>query len=128
VQKELADDRAVACQVPLETANVFEAFVPDVLVTATGGAFRRRAPWDARARLAPLVIRAVEDSDMAALGQMLRGAPQEVMLQFGTRRLLEGVDLNAFWIYSGHDVIDGAIFSGGVEGLEDEKQRPAILA
>jgi hypothetical protein len=40
VQKELADHSAVARHVPLEAANVFEAFFPDILRhQSDGGSF-----------------------------------------------------------------------------------------
>ena len=94
VQKELADHRAVARQVPLEAANIFEAFFPDVL------RHQRRRKLLALEHLGMhahdqhlFVIRAVENPDVPALGQMLRRTPQEIMLQFGLRWHLERVHL-----------------------------------
>ena len=64
---------------------------------------------------------------MAALGQMPRGAPQEIMLQFIRGGDFEGVDLAAFRVHSRHDVLDGAVFAGCIQGLEDQQQSPTVL-
>lgn len=37
------------------------------------------------------------------------------------------MDVASLWVDAGHDVLDGAVFPGGVHGLKDEQQRPAVL-
>ena len=49
------------------------------------------------------------------------------MIEVFGRRGLERVDLAALRIHSRHHVLDRAVLAGGVDGLEHEQQRPAIL-
>ena len=74
-----------------------------------------------------LIVRPVENADLAALRKRTRGSPQKIVLQFLGGRSLERIDLAALRIYSGHDVLDGAVFSRGVHGLQDHQNGPAIL-
>src|SRR5271170_3706414 len=128
MEEELANHRAVTRHVALEAANVFEALVPDVL-----GYERRRKHFGGKSLGMHshdqhlFVIRAVEDADVAALRQMFGGAPEEIVLQFGLRRDFERVDLAAFGVHSRHDVLDGAIFTGCIHGLEDQQNSPMVL-
>ena len=74
-----------------------------------------------------LVIRPVEDADLTALGELARGAPEEIVLQFLGRGRLERKHLAALRIDSRHDVLDRPIFAGRVQRLQDHKNRPAVL-
>src|SRR5262249_54396951 len=74
-----------------------------------------------------LVVRPVEDADPSPLGQALGVTPHEVVVQILARGLFEREDLAALWIYSRHDVLDGAILAGRVHRLKYEQQRPAVL-
>ena len=74
-----------------------------------------------------LVVGAVEDADVAALRQAARAAPQIIVVEFLGRRRFEGEHLAALRIHAGHDVLDGAVLAGGIHGLEDQQQRPAVL-
>jgi hypothetical protein len=47
--------------------------------------------------------------------------------QFLGARMLEGVNLTALRIETGHDVLDDALFAGRVHALEDDQERPSIL-
>ena len=60
-------------------------------------------------------------------GRRTRGSPQKIVLQFLGGRSLERIDLATLRIYAGHDVLDGAVFSRGVHGLQDQQDGPAIL-
>src|SRR5271154_149579 len=128
MKKELADHRPIPHHVPLKAANVFEAFLPYT--------FRHQGGWK---NLSPerlgmhahyqhlFIIRAIENPDVAALGQMSRRAPQEIMLQFRTRRRLKRVDLAALWVHSRHDVLNRAVFTSSIHRLEDQQHRPTTL-
>src|SRR5215471_18166338 len=73
------------------------------------------------------VVGAVENTDAAALRKALGRAPQEVMVQFFGRRLLEARNFAALRIYSRKNVADHAILACRVHGLKDKEQRPLIL-
>ena len=99
-----------------------------LLVTSCGGSFclrqkLRMDPHDERL----LVIAAVEDADMAAVGQALHAAPEIVVIQLFGGRGLEGEDLAPLGVDPGHDVLDGAVLAGGVHRLEDQQHRPLVL-
>ena len=74
-----------------------------------------------------LVVRPVEDTDVAAARQHPGGSPQEVVIQLFTRRRLERVNLTAERVDARHHVLDGAVLAGRVHGLEDQQDRPAVL-
>src|SRR5512146_1901320 len=74
-----------------------------------------------------LVIRAVEDADLAAAGQAGCRAPKVVVIEFLLRWRLEGVHLYSLRIDAGHHVLDGAVLSGGVHRLENKQERPPVL-
>jgi hypothetical protein len=65
-----------------------------------------------------LVVGAVEDPDAAALGQGLDRPPQEVVVQLLAGGLLEGDDVHPLGVHPGHDVLDGGVLAGRVQGLE----------
>jgi hypothetical protein len=48
------------------------------------------------------------------------------MLQILDARMLEGVNLTALRIETGHDVLDDAIFAGRAHALEDDQECPSI--
>ena len=73
------------------------------------------------------VIRAVEDTDLAALRQTPQRTPQVIVIQFLHRRSLEGIHLAALRIYPRHHVLDDAIFAGRVHGLKNEQHAPTVL-
>jgi hypothetical protein len=69
-----------------------------------------------------LIVRAIEDANPPAFGKPARGTPEKVMLQFFGARLFETENLAAFRIDPGHDVADGAILAGSVQGLKNQQQ------
>ncbi len=73
-----------------------------------------------------LVIGAIEDADPPAFGKPQGRPPEKIMLQFLGAGLLETENLAALRIDPGHDVPDGAIFSGGVHSLKDQQQRITV--
>src|SRR5262249_9864129 len=74
-----------------------------------------------------LIVGPVEDADPSPLGQTLDVAPQEVVRELFPRGLFERKNLASLRIYSRHDMLDRAVFAGGVHRWEYEQQRPAIL-
>src|SRR6185436_9452450 len=97
MQEEFDDGGAVGIEMPLEIADGTETLVPDML--------RRIGQVLAPQNLGMhphdqhfLVVGAVEDSDLAPLGQVPRGAPQKVMRQLGRAGMLEAENLAALRI------------------------------
>src|SRR4029077_19311249 len=74
-----------------------------------------------------LVVRTVEDPNHAVLWNTSVRPPQIIVIEFLGAWSLEGVDVASLWIYAGHDVLDHAVFAGGIHPLNDEQHRPAIL-
>ncbi len=73
-----------------------------------------------------LVVGAVEDADASAFRQIAGGAPQKVMLQFGGAGMLEAENLAALRVDPGHHVLDGAVLSGRIHGLEYQQDGMAV--
>ena len=65
-----------------------------------------------------LVVRAVENHDLAALGGRLFYPPQKIVSEFHRRRLLEAGDAAALWIHRAEDMPDHAILAARVECLK----------
>ncbi len=74
-----------------------------------------------------LVMGAVEDADAAALRQRDHAAPEEIVVEFLCRRLLERGDLATLRVDAIEHALDRGILAGGVHALEDQQQRPAVL-
>src|SRR6202790_4434825 len=123
VQEELYDPRAVAVQVPLQISDGTIALMPDGLLVAplVGQAFGaedlRMYPGDQHF----LVIGTVENADPAALGQVARGAPEKVVLQFGGAGMLEAEYLAALRVDARHDMRDRTVFPCRVHGLKNQQ-------
>src|SRR6185295_19209851 len=82
VQEELAHDHSVATEVALESANIREALVPNVL----GNQRPREMLFGENLFMHThderlLIVRAIEDTDATAFGESRRAAPQEVVIQ-----------------------------------------------
>ena len=60
-------------------------------------------------------------------GSALGGAPEKVVLEFLAARRLEGVNLAALRIDAGHDVLDDAVFAGGIHALQHHEHGPAAV-
>ena len=72
------------------------------------------------------VIGTVKDAYPAPARQTTRRAPKKVVIQFLRARMFEAVNFAALRIDARHDVLDRAVFSGGVHRLENEKNRITI--
>ena len=73
-----------------------------------------------------LKVGAVEYADLTARRQLARGAPQKIVFQLLGARVLEAEYLAALRVDSRHDVLDAAVLTGCVHGLENEQQRVAV--
>src|SRR5271166_3865848 len=74
-----------------------------------------------------LVMRTVEDRDLAMPRGMRMHAPEEVMREFGGGGLLETGDARALRIEGAEDMIDRAVLPASVEGLQDDQDRVRML-
>src|SRR5271166_4461992 len=124
MQKEFDDARAVAIEMALEVHDRAIARLPERLFAAAGAT--RQALRREDFRMNPddqhlLVIRTVEDADLAALRQIAGGAPQEVVLELDRARMLVAEHLAALRIDPRHHVCDDAILAGRIHGLKNEQ-------
>ena len=74
-----------------------------------------------------LVVRAVEDPDVAARGSALMDAPEEVVRGLGRRRHLERLHVAALRIEAGEHAPDRAVLARRVEALQHEQHRAGAL-
>src|SRR5579859_4173674 len=128
MKKKFSNDHPVAREIVFEIANIFKTFFPDFLGYQLG----RKVLLGQKLLVYAnhqhfFIVRAIEDADLAALRQSPGGAPEKVMVQFFYGRLLETGDLASLGIHAGHDVLDQAVFAGGVHGLKDQQDRPLVL-
>ncbi len=127
MQEDLDDARAVLREVPLEAVDRAVALLPDALLLAVVG--QRLCEQDLGVHPDDqhlLVIGAVEDRDLAALGKVARRAPEEVVAQFLGRRVGKAEDVAALRIDARHDVLDAAVLAGRIHGLEDDEDGVAV--
>src|SRR5579864_3419975 len=101
MKKKFADDHAVACQVFLKVADVFEAFFPYFLCYQ----FWRKMLFLQIFLMYPndedfFIIRTVEDANFSALRQPACCPPEEIMVQFFGRRLFETGYLTGLRVYA----------------------------
>jgi hypothetical protein len=113
--------------VALEAIDIFKALLPDVF----GDQRLRQFLAVENLGMDPhhqhlFIIRAVKNADLASPGA-LRGSPEIAMVQFFLGWRFERPDLDALRIHPGHDVLDGSIFAGGIHGLKNQQQAPAVL-
>src|SRR5262249_12036145 len=102
VQKKFDGPRAVPMQMLFQVRNRTIAVLPEILVLSQ--LFRQSLglqdlgvnPNDQNL----FVIRTVEDTDAAALGQAQCGAPEEVMFQFFGAGMLKAEDLAALRVHA----------------------------
>src|SRR6201999_2802740 len=110
MQKELENASAVAVEVPLEPTDGVITLVPERFVVlcaryALGGQNFRMHAYDQYF----LIIRAVVDSDLAALRQGQGGPPEKVVLELGRARMLETVHVAALRVHARHHVRNHAV-------------------
>jgi hypothetical protein len=74
-----------------------------------------------------LVVRAVEDADLAGPRQGLRDPPQEVVAALLGRWRLEPSDLRPLRVEPADHMDDGAVLPAGVHALEHEQQGTGAL-
>src|SRR6266568_9455084 len=86
--------------------------LPEVFaVVALGKAFRlQKFGMDAHNQYF-LIIGAVENADLAALGQVARGAPKKVMIELSAAGMFEAGDLTPLRINARHDMADRPVLA-----------------
>ena len=67
-----------------------------------------------------LVVTAVENADFPALGQGANRTPHVIVRQFLLAGLLEAVHLDTLRVQAAHYMLDGAVLTGGVHGLDHD--------
>src|SRR5215467_9333863 len=82
MEKEFADDHAIASEIALESIDVLVALLPDMFGDAAVGEFLRAQKRGMHAHDEHFfVVGAVEDADFAALGNVLMVAPEVIVVQ-----------------------------------------------
>jgi len=102
-------------QQPLEGVDVLEPRTPHVLVDQSVHPRHQNV----------LVVRTVEDADLAPPGNPVVDTPEEVVGELFARRLLERGHPGPLRVHTGEDVFDGAILARGIQTLEDDQQGPS---
>ena len=75
-----------------------------------------------------LVVRAIEDNDLACLRRLLLDTPEEVMLCLLLRRCFESMNPRTLRVHRAQDVIDGSVFAGGIQCLQADEQGSLVLS
>ena len=122
VEEEFEDEGAVADEVSFEGVDVVVAGVPEAVAAFSRG--EALGVEDFGVDFGDedfFVVGAVEDADAAAFGEVAGAAPEEVVVELFGGGLFEAEDLAALGVDAGHDVLDGAVFAGGVHGLEEDQ-------
>ncbi len=123
MEEEFEDGESVVRQIAFKAPDVPEALLPDVFSDEFLGDFLMFEDFGVHANDEGfLVVASVENTDAAAQGKAFDATPEEVFFKFFLRRSLEGKHLAALGVYPGHNVLDGAIFTRGVHGLENEDE------
>ena len=74
-----------------------------------------------------LIMRAVEDHHFASCRRGLMRAPQKIVRQFFSGRLLERGYAAALRVHGAENVIDRTVFASGIDGLKTDEERVATL-
>ena len=128
VEEQLDDPIALVGQVALPVVDLAEAPLPDPATLRA----RRDLLVGEDLGMDPddqdlLVVRAVEDPDVAALRELPGVPPQVVVVEVRGRRDLEAVDLDALGVDPAHDVADRPVLAGGVHRLEHDDDAVGVL-
>src|SRR5208283_2983206 len=128
MQVELDDAGSIAGEVLLQPHDGAIAIEPDRLAMARGvGEAFAAEDFGVHANDEHLlVMRSIEDSDPAALGQIAGGAPEEIVLQLLGTGMFETEHLTALGVDTGHHMLDRAILSGGVHCLKNQQNGVAV--
>jgi hypothetical protein len=117
VQEDLDDARALVGEQAFELLDVVVPPPPPLL----GHELVHAHGYDV------LVVRPVEDADLAVAGAVGVDTPEVVLARLAARRHLEAHDAHTLRVDPGEHAADGAVLAAGVDGLEDHEQRPLLL-
>ena len=119
MQEELADDNAVTRQILFKCVYVFVSLLPDVLGNQRVRQLLRLQDGGMHSHNQNFfVVRAIEYPYLAALRNASVRPPQIIVIQFFGARRFERMNVASLRIHAGHDVLDHAIFAGGVHRLK----------
>src|SRR3954447_4486061 len=128
VQEQLHDREAVLDEEALPVVDLAVAPLPHAVVAGGGG--QLLAGEDLRVDAHHehlLVMRAVEDRDLASRRELLRVAPEEVVVELGGGRPAEAVDDDPLRVHAAHHVPDRAVLAARVERLERDEDAVGVL-
>src|SRR5262249_48471516 len=74
-----------------------------------------------------LIVRTVEDSDTSALRKTHGRSPEEIMVEILCARVFETEDLTSLRVHAGHDMLDRAVFPGGIHGLKYQQHGVPVV-
>src|SRR5450759_4888751 len=74
-----------------------------------------------------LVVRTIEDGDVAWPRQFLLEPPEEMVPQFGCTWRDEGTDVHTLRIHRRHQVADRSVLTAGVQSLQNNQDRLFLL-
>src|SRR5450759_1125540 len=74
-----------------------------------------------------LVVRAIEDGDVAWLRQFLLEPPKEMVTKFGRTWCHERTDVHTLRIHRRHHVADRSVLTAGVQSLQNNQDRLFLL-
>src|SRR2546428_4487593 len=113
MQENLGDACSLVGEQALELTDVVRPALPDRFGDQAGYPYRDGL----------LVVRAVEDADLAPGRTECMHAPQVVMSKLGRGRLLEGDDPAALRVHPRQDMTDRPVLPRRIEPLQHEQQR-----
>lgn len=126
VEEQLDDHGALLGQVPLPVVDLAVTLLPRVLRTCHPGHRPHGLGVDPGLQHV-LVVRPVEDRDLAQLGQHLVVAPQVVVAALDRRRGTEAVDVDAFRVHPRQHGSDRGVLACRVDRLETDQDRSVSL-
>jgi hypothetical protein len=75
-----------------------------------------------------LIVRTIEDDDLAVLWHLLLDAPEEVMLGLLCGGRFESMDARALRVHGAKHVVDGSVLAGGIQRLQANQQAALVLS
>src|SRR5437763_2501623 len=74
-----------------------------------------------------LVVRAIEDPNLAAGRKLATAAPEEVVIELLLGWAVQAVHPHALRVHAAHHVADGPVLARCVQSLKDDQKTPRVL-